>query len=311
MPFFSVIIPLYNKEAHIISTINSVYNQRFTDYEIIIVNDGSTDNSWNKIKNIQSTKLKVFNNKKQGVSQTRNFAMKEAKGDFFAFLDADDSWADNHLQDIYTLTQDYPNCGLYCTNYEFDYGNNFIVTPRFPDLPKSHNWKGIVTDFFLASLKFRIATTISVAIPKEIINTIGFFDTNFTSGQDTDFWTRIALQYPVSFIKKRSAVINITADNRISDIPPTQRKFMTFEKFREEEKENLSLKKFNDVLRAELAIKHKIVGDTKTSDYYKSDIHYNNINWKQVILLKLPSIILKPMWQFKQWLKTMKIDTSV
>jgi len=311
MPFFSVIIPLYNKEAHILDTLKSVYDQSFTDYEIIIVNDGSTDNSWEKIKDFENSKLKIFNNENQGVSQARNFAMKQAKGDYLAFLDADDFWKNSHLQDLFDLTQNYPNCGLYCTNYIFDYGNNFRISPKFPNLPADHNWSGIVSDFFLASLKFRIATTISVAIPKEVIRTIGLFDTNFTSGQDTDYWTRIALQYPVSFVKKRSAIINVSADNRISNTHASKRRFMTFEKFSEEEKKNISLKKFNDMHRAELAIKHKIVGDTKIVDFYKSDIDYGNINWKKKLLLKLPTSILILLWKFKQWLKTKKIDSYI
>ena len=86
---------------------------------------------------------------------------------------------------------------------------------------------------------------------------------------------------------------------------------MTFDKFKDEEKTNSSLKKFNDMYRVELAIKHKIVGDTFTYAYYKKDIDSNNINWKQVILLKLPISILKPLWLFKQWLKTKKNDASV
>jgi len=311
MPFFSVIIPLYNKDAHILDTLKSVYDQSFSDYEIIIVNDGSTDNSWEKIKDIENSKLIIFNNENQGVSQARNFAMKQAKGDYFAFLDADDFWGNSHLQDLFNLIQAYPNCGLYCTNYAFDYGNNFIIPPKFADLPADHNWSGIVSDFFLASLKFRIATTISVAIPKEVIRTIGLFDTNFTSGQDTDYWTRIALHYQVSFVKKRSAIINVSADNRISNTHASKRRFMTFEKFSEEEKKNTSLKKFNDMQRAELAIKHKIVGDTKTADFYKSDIDYGNINWKKKLLLKLPTSILIPLWKFKQWLKTKKIDSYI
>ncbi len=311
MPKFSVIIPLYNKEAHILGTLKSVFDQLFTDYEIVLVNDGSTDNSWKKIKNIDNPKLKIFNNDKKGVSQARNFAMQQAKGDYFAFLDADDTWENNHLKDLFELILEYPNCGLYCTNYTYDYGNNFIVKPVFPTLPKNNDWKGIVSDFFLASIKFRIATTISVAIPKKIINNIGFFDTNYTSGQDTDYWTRIALVYRVAFTKQTSAVINIGADNRISNTHPSKRKFMSFEKFLEDEKTNTSLKKFNDMYRAELAIKHKIVGDLKMTEFYSSDIVYNNINWKQILLLKLPSIILKPLWNFKQWLKTKKIDASV
>jgi len=311
MPFFSVIIPLYNKEAHILDTLKSVYEQSFTDYEIIIVNDGSTDNSWEKIKGLGNSKLKTFNNENQGVSQARNFAMKQAKGDYFAFLDADDFWENSHLQDLFDLTLNYPNCGLYCTNYIFDYGNNFIINTHFPKLPKDKTWQGIVSDFFITSTKFRIAWTSAVAIPRKTMHNIGLFDVNFSSGQDTDYWTRIALKSNVAFTKKISAHYNVSADNRITNIIPKHRKFMTFEKFHREEQTNLSLKKFNDMCRAELAIKHKVIGDTLTYKYYKKNINLKNINWKKTLLLKLPTSLTKLLWSFKQWLKTKKIDSYI
>ncbi len=308
MPKFSVIIPLYNKGAHILNTLDSVFKQGLNDYEIIIVNDGSTDDGWEKVSAITDKRLLCFNQEKKGVSFARNFAMKQAKGAFFAFLDADDLWTPSHLKDLNTLIETFPNCGMYATNYFFDHGNNFKIYPKFPTLPKNSNWRGIVPDFFKASLTYRIISTISVAIPKEITSSIGYFDTNFTSGQDTDYWTRIALKHPVAFTKEISAIINVAASNRISDTPPTSRKFMTFDKFSEAEKNNKSLKKFNDLYRAELAIKHYIVNDIKTGDFYKKNLSYNNINWKKHLLLLLPKQILKPLWLFKQWLKSKKID---
>jgi len=311
MPKFSVIIPLYNKESHISDTLTSVFSQLFTDYEVIVVNDGSTDNSWKEIKGFKNSKLKTFNNENKGVSQARNFAMQQASGDYFDFLDADDIWKNNHLLNLNQLIISFPNCGLYCCNYNIEYGNNNIVSTKFPTLPKEKDWSGIVSDFFLASLKSRIAWTSAVAIPKSIIASIGLFDPDFSSGQDTDYWTRISLKFAVAFTKKVSVSYNTTAENRITNILPSNRKFMTFEKFHDLEKTNTSLKKFNDMNRAELAIKHKIIGDHKTSNFYISDIDDNNINWKQIILLKLPSTILKPLWIFKQWLKTIKIDASV
>jgi len=311
MPRFSVIIPLYNKEAHILDTLKSVFNQSFKDYEIIIVNDGSTDNSWKKIKDLENSKLITLNKENQGVSQARNFAMQQAKGDYFAFLDADDFWDNSHLQDLFDLTRNYPNCGLYCTNYIFDYGNNFVINTHFPKLPKDKSWQGIVSDFFIASTKFRVAWTSAVAIPRKTMDDIGLFDIKISSGQDTDYWTRIALKYNVAFTKKISARYNVSADNRITNVTPKHREFMTFEKFHKNELTNLSLKKFNDLCRAELAIKHKIIGDTLTYKYYKKDINWKNLNWKQTILLKLPPFVLKPLWVLKQWLKTKKIDSYI
>jgi glycosyltransferase involved in cell wall biosynthesis len=308
MPFFSVIIPLFNKESHISNTLNSVYLQTFEDFEVIIIDDQSTDESVKKVNQLKNNKTFIFQNEEKGVSQARNLGMKKAKGDYFAFLDADDEWMPNHLQDLYQLIKDHPNCGLYCTNYTFDYGNEFTVKTVFPTLPKNKYWKGIVDNYFLASLNNRIAWTSAVVIPKEAYINIGGFDIKFSSGQDTDYWTRIALNYPVSFTKEATVLYNLKAENRISNIAPSSRSFMTFEKFIIEEKTNTSLKKFNDMYRAELAIKHKIIGDLKTFKYYSKDIKYNNLNFTKIILLKLPEGILSNLWKLKQWLKTKKFD---
>jgi glycosyltransferase involved in cell wall biosynthesis len=310
MPFFSIIIPLYNKGAHIISTLESVNNQSYTDYEIILINDGSTDNGMQKVNTLKNPKLKIYNRTNQGVSQARNFAMQEASGRYLAFLDADDLWHEHHLKDLHKLIQSYPNCGLYATNYIFDYGNDFMVKPYFPTLPKESNWSGVISDYFLASLKYRIAWTSAIAIPRDTLNTIGFFDESITlgAGEDTDYWTRIALENFVAFTKNISVTYNISANNRISNISTKKRKFMKLDKFYEEEKTNLSLKKFNDMCRAELAIKHKIIGDSDQYNFYIANLNLNNIGWKKRLLINFPGATLRFLWKFKQWLKANKID---
>jgi len=310
MPKFSVIIPLYNKEKHIAKTIKSVFNQLYFDFEIIVVNDGSTDNSLLEVSKIKSDKLIVFNNTNKGVSEARNFAMRQAKGDYFAFLDADDIWGNSHLFNLNQLINSFPNCGLYCCNYNFDYGNGSIINTKFPTLPKEKDWRGVVPDYFLASLKFRIAWTSAVAIPKNIINLIGFFDNKITlgAGEDTDFWTRIALKKRVAFTNEVSVSYNVSAENRISKINTNKRKFMKLDKFYEEEKTNLSLKKFNDLCRAELAIKHKIIGDYSQFNFYKTNLNQNNIGWKKRVLINFPGVVLRLLWKFKQWLKVNKIN---
>lgn len=92
MPFFSVIIPVYNKEAYIEECINSVVNQSFTDIEIIIVDDGSTDNSAKVCEKCASKdeRIRFISKSNTGVSDTRNFALKSAKGEYISFVDADD-----------------------------------------------------------------------------------------------------------------------------------------------------------------------------------------------------------------------------
>jgi len=310
MPKFSIIIPLYNKANHIKDTLNTVFKQTFTDYEIIIVNDGSTDDSLQVVSDLKDERIKLFNIKNQGVSAARNFAMLQAKGEYFAFLDADDVWLPNHLEELNKLITHYPGCGMYCSNYEFDYGN-FKTAPKFPTLPKDKNWNGIIEDYFEASLTNRISWTSAIAIPKSILTTIGGFNTQLTHGEDTEYWSRIALKHKIAFTKKVSAIYKLDGANRACKLELKKRKIMSFDLFLKDEKQNTSLKKFNDGYRYEYALQHKVNGDLKTCTHYLKDINWENISVKKKILIQLPAPILHKLWQLKQWLKSKQIDLYI
>ena len=103
MSLFSIIIPVYNKGNHIQNTINSVLNQTNQDFEIIVVNDGSTDHSLDVIKSINDKRIKLFTLENKGVSHARNFGLTKASSEFIAFLDADDYWLPNHLETFLIL----------------------------------------------------------------------------------------------------------------------------------------------------------------------------------------------------------------
>lgn len=106
---FSVIIPLYNKEKFIFETLSSVSNQTFSDYEVIIVNDSSTDNSLNIAKSFEEKdkRFKVYTVPNGGVSKARNFGISKAIGDYVCFLDADDIWKNNYLEEAAYLIKKY------------------------------------------------------------------------------------------------------------------------------------------------------------------------------------------------------------
>ena len=108
MPFFSVVIPLYNKENHIEETIQSVLDQEFIDFEIIIINDGSTDNSEQKVFKFNDNRINYFYKNNEGVSIARNFGIEKANSNYICFLDADDYWYPNFLQEFHNLTKQHP-----------------------------------------------------------------------------------------------------------------------------------------------------------------------------------------------------------
>ena len=117
MAFLSVIIPLYNKSQYIARTIQSVLEQSFQDFEIIVVNDGSTDNSLKVVNSINDRRIRIIDKRNEGVSITRNRGAYEANCDLLFFLDADDTILPNCLEILKKLREDFPDADLWSANY--------------------------------------------------------------------------------------------------------------------------------------------------------------------------------------------------
>jgi glycosyltransferase involved in cell wall biosynthesis len=113
---FSVVIPLYNKSNTILNSIQTILNQTFKDFEVIIVNDGSTDDSIQKIKKyIFDNRIKIIDQKNQGVSVARNEGVKNATFDYIAFIDGDDEWLPEYLSKMKYAIDMYPNSEMFCS----------------------------------------------------------------------------------------------------------------------------------------------------------------------------------------------------
>lgn len=308
-PFFSIIIPLYNKEKHIKTTLQSVLNQAFSDYEVIIVNDGSTDNSLNIVNTIKDERIKVYSIENSGVSAARNFGIKKAASEFIAFLDADDLWYLNHLESLKNLCHAFPNCGLYAMAYEKQYYNYKLVKGKYFDLPFS--FTGIVPDYFHHSIIDPIAWTSAVVIPKIIFETHGNFDINLKSGQDTDLWIRIALKEEVAFSSEITARRIITdPDNHLSNSEKRVDRLKIIERYKTEELSHKSFKKYKDVNRYSIAIDRKMNGDLITFHKIRKDISPNSLNIKQKLLLKVSGSFLRFLKKIQSILIKNKIYLS-
>lgn len=312
MPFFSVVVSLFNKEKSIGNTIKSVLDQTFMDYEIIIINDGSTDRSEEIVREFNDQKIKLYSTKNQGVSQARNLGIEKSNGKLIAFLDADDFWFPEHLFRLQELYYRFPDCGFYATNYEMYFSSKKTIPNVFIDIPKTE-WRGIVKDFFKSSMINRITLTSAIAVPKNIFNEIGNFDSKITlgAGEDIDLWIRIALKYKVAFDNQVSTRYQLDSENRVSLTKTLTRNFAKFEQFEAEEKTNLSLKKFLDLYRTEFAIKHKLAGDLQTFEYYKKQINPKNIPQKTKFLMQLPVFVLRNLFIFKKFLERKNIIISI
>tara|TARA_R100001369_G_scaffold92840_1_gene140311 strand:+ start:5334 stop:6281 length:948 start_codon:yes stop_codon:yes gene_type:complete len=295
MPKFSVIIPLYNKEKDIQKTLDSLLSQTFPDFEVIIVNDGSTDKSEDVVKAVDDDKINYFSKKNEGVGPTRNYGVEKATSENIVFLDADDYWYPFHLENIHTITEKFPKAKWFATAYNKKHNKNLTTSMISPILKKGEGWIGLVDDYFKNSLADALAWTSAVGMKKDFFETLNGFDTTIThgAGEDTDLWIRAALASPLAFSTKISATHNLDGSNRISNTNTLKRTYMDLEKYEAEALKNTFLKQYLDLNRYSLAIQYKLAGDTTAFKKYVSGIDLNNLNAKQQKLLKQPATVLK------------------
>lgn len=122
---FSVVIPLYNKELSIINTIQSVLDQTFQNFEIVVVNDGSTDRSVEMVEQFNDPRIRIINKSNGGVSSARNRGIQEAKYELVAFLDADDFWEPEYLYEMIKLIKEFPQAAIWGCSYDFYSNDNY------------------------------------------------------------------------------------------------------------------------------------------------------------------------------------------
>lgn len=211
---FSVIIPLYNKAPCIERAIRSILRQTHQDFEIIVVNDGSTDNGREIVETIHDSRIRLINQSNQGVSVARNRGTEEAKFDWVAFLDADDEWLPEYLRQIQVVINNFPDCGAYATGVQTIRPNGEIFYPNLCKLP-SEPWIGILPNFF-ELFQDAISTFIpsSVVIPKKILQEVDGFPPGVKLFEDIYCWVNIAIRYPIAFNPKRLVVYHQDASNR-------------------------------------------------------------------------------------------------
>jgi len=292
-PFFSVIIPLYNKENYIEETIKCVLNQTFTDFEIIIIDDGSTDKSYSVISKFNDSRITKIRQENKGVSIARNVGIRHAKSKYIALLDADDSWYENHLFELNKQITLFPNAGLYCNNYEVLHKNSIRRKAKF-----NFNYDTncvLVKDYFKASIINSLAWTSAVGFSKEKFENIGEFNTDLKTAQDLDLWIRFALQFKVSFNPIITMAYKFYVSNSLSKKEYNVMRYDFITSYLKEEQLNASLKMYLDINRYALAIRSKINNETELYKKLKKEIDYKNLNNKQKILLIFPKTLLKLM----------------
>lgn len=249
----SVIIPVYNREHTIAKAIDSVLNQTYKNIEIIVVNDGSVDNTEIVIqKNYIDKVIYIKNKVNKGVSFSRNRGIRNAHGEYIAFLDSDDVWMEFHIEDSLKALEStgrFVCCSLWTENY---YGNAFNLCES-PYFKKTHrdllkNELGISVDDelwvfpekvyeYILKTDFYFYQINTLVIRNEIIEKIGYFDETMCASEDMDFCYRIFRKYPPVTINKSHFIYNYGHDNLwafadrekdFKDFSETEKKKMKF-----------------------------------------------------------------------------------
>ncbi|KJD32087.1 hypothetical protein PK35_11660 [Tamlana nanhaiensis] len=293
MSFFSVIIPLYNKEKYIEATLNSVLNQEFKDFEIIIFDDGSTDDSLKQVEAFSDSRILIIKEINQGVSAARNKSIELAKGKYIALLDADDIWEPNHLTELHKLITLFPEAGLYCNNYRVFY-NSAVSRPAKFNFQYAANGV-LVNDFFKASIINCVAWTSSVCFAKNTFTEIGGFKPHLKTSQDLDLWIRFALKHQVAFNPKITMSYKQYVSNSLSknESHYNEIRYNFISSFSEFEKTNTSLKLYLDINRYAVSLRALINNNKPLYKKLKQEIDFKNLNFKQKILINTPKVVLK------------------
>lgn len=191
MPFVSVIIPTYNRAAVLERAISSVLDQSFKDFELIVVDDGSTDSTSEVVSGFDGA-LKVLRQPNRGVSAARNLGIASSSGPLVAFLDSDDSWMPDKLAKQVASFTGY-SAGFICHTDEVWLRNGKTVSQK-----AIHRKQG--GTFFQRALERCLISPSSVMIGRELLDKVGWFDENLRAAEDYDLWLRITAFHEVQFI---------------------------------------------------------------------------------------------------------------
>ncbi|MGL4503477.1 MAG: glycosyltransferase family 2 protein, partial [Planktothrix sp.] len=189
MSEISIVIPAYNAQETIQKTIESVLNQTVQDFEIIVVNDGSTDSTLDAVSQIHDPRIRVFSYPNSGAASTRNQGFKHSSGEYIAFLDADDLWANNKLELQLKALQNNPQAAVAYSWTDYIDESGEFLRPGTHVTKNGNVYPALLVQNFLESGS-------NPLIRREAFAEVGGFDPSLLGGQDTDLYIRLAARYP-------------------------------------------------------------------------------------------------------------------
>ncbi|MDR1760265.1 MAG: glycosyltransferase family 2 protein [Fibrobacter sp.] len=208
---FSVIIPLYNKEHYVSKSIESILAQTYPHFEVVVINDGSTDNSLAVAESVKDSRIRIITKENGGVSQARNMGIEKSRYDYICFLDADDTWCPDFLETIKTMIEEYPEAGIFATEYSFIDRHDQIIRRNTQALKKI-----VYTGNYAKSLIFdevKQLCTISLCVKREVFAKTDGFRIGVKIGEDADMWLRLSFQTTVVWKNESKAFYYFESEN--------------------------------------------------------------------------------------------------
>ncbi|WP_456379205.1 glycosyltransferase family 2 protein [Lutibacter sp.] len=276
---FTVVIPLYNKAHTIERTLKSVINQTYTNFEVIIVDDGSTDNGVETINKLTNdTRIKIIQQENQGVSVARNIGVANAKYEYIAFLDGDDTWESKYLETIFEIINKYPECGMICcaTYYKDDQTGNI-------GLRIAKKYKNKITEINFFENPHTFFQTSATVISKNIFNKTTGFPIGMRKNEDFVLFFSVALLTKTVYcgiplttyygnIKGQATTVN-QLDRNKTDLDVIERFNQTYKLWNSLERKNNTFKIF---LKYEF--RHIILTSIRQNDFNKIELFLKNID---------------------------------
>jgi glycosyltransferase involved in cell wall biosynthesis len=211
-PKVSVIIPTKNRAYYLSSAIQSVLDQTFGDFEIIVVDGASTDNTGEVIDKFDDERIRYIREKKdKGASASRNIGIKNSRGRFIAFLDDDDRWMPSKLEKQLYLINKNPDVGLVYTGF-WKFNNSGKTMGRARNLPsvRGNIYPKILRVNYIGGCS-------TVLVRRECLEKVGLFDENLPAGEDFDLWIRLAKHYQFDYVKEALVLYRIHSKRITSD----------------------------------------------------------------------------------------------
>ncbi len=214
MPKVTIVIPAYNAEKYIAQTIDSVLCQSYSDWELVVVDDGSKDSTLVIVKSLaeKDWRIKVVSSKNGGVSLARNLGIERSSGEFLAFLDADDIWLSDNLTKKVEMLMKEPTLGLVHSSAEIINAKSILTGGILEGI------EGYILDELLAWKRTCIPGPSSILIRKELIEKVGGFDPELSTAADQDFFIRVAASYKIGRVSEVTWQYRIHENNMHANI---------------------------------------------------------------------------------------------